>query len=737
MTRPVVLIATTSSTMAEALENGLREDCRRLGLKLEVCPSAETAGPFIQNNGAYDCAEDLFDVLERREPWELADTMVVLDLGVQLVGAFEPKGQKDEGWHRTDYRAGIAVELILRFPQVFPVFLSLSAHVDARPRHGASNGVGVLAPCTLKSGDGDAPDWREFRRLGTDLCKGVPVDFCKRLSALSVPLHFASPLDGGAGLRSVLARFSHGMRCWFDPTGLRTLVKHNFLETVFDDNPKRSRTADQRAVLRRRLESVAVAIDEEREFAMFSGYAAWKYGRRAWMVTTYSEFNVHPLWAAIDGDEAGSDVIVLRDIDLRFPDVPKDTDGTRRALKDVRRAAWSSKIGKSWYVRAISSEKNVTPVGGARKFGRFREGDQQNDNDHWRLGQTTDKTYFGFQKPVTSIYDLKDVLGPGARAAEESMIARLKAVTDVDSDAANGNAGNHGAPYVNLGMAESLLHQARRMDDCPSGHILGALLASEAYEMLLGMSKTTSLEALLEMHRAEVKAETGFPGVESTIQIASRSDDIAKSLQALYAGRDREESRSVRRTYLSQFWADLRIIYRQAERFEAAEQANIESLANGRWIPRTNASGVLSVAAGVAAFLFALNLWALDPGIFVMCLAVFVAFWRPSAVVRKRRLLRAATSLKWWAATAIIWSTAMAISYVLVCDIEWPRFFDVLRQSWMSSISLEPQAGAIVWPKEGHSWPWRVAEVSVIHVTGSYVLFGLLVAMLYRKVTRS
>ena len=96
-----------------------------MGLKLEICPDADHCHP-ASDIYTYDSAENLLEVLGKRDPVRLADTLLILDLGVYLEEAFAPMRAKygahasntSLGWHSmVTGRTGIAVELLLRFPQ--------------------------------------------------------------------------------------------------------------------------------------------------------------------------------------------------------------------------------------------------------------------------------------------------------------------------------------------------------------------------------------------------------------------------------------------------------------------------------------------------------------------------------------------------------------------------------------------------------------------------------------------
>jgi len=698
MKRPTVLVASTSKPMARVLELLLRRECQAIGLRL-LFPRKNKAGIF-------DSAEDLFDFLSEHKPADLADMLVLIDLaGTDLQSAFAPQpGPMGRHWHWTANRAGVATELLLRFPQVYPLFLSL--------------GVSGESYCKL------ADELRTIHRGGKG---GEKYEISKVLvQAFDIPLHFVSPLDDPHTIFRVLQHFAWGMRCWFDPTGLRTLVKNRFLGTVFGNDENWSNTwtrvghdKERREVLLDRLNKVAVAIDEEREFTMFNAYTAWKYGRRAWIVTTHAEFFEQPLWD--NRHEKAEDVLVLRDIDLRFPDIKSGNEGVRRNLMDIDQ--WKDRLGDKWCARAVSGEKKVVPISYL----------YQGKNSFGRLGQRIDTAnihYLGFPKPLSTLYALKAVLGSNAGDAECSVTGRLGTADELDSIGPDnaGESSGHGAPHINLAIAESLLEQAQRCTNGREESLIGALLASEAYELLLGMSKTTALEALQEMHRAEVRAEVFFPGVTHDLRIDERKRDIRQSLDSLYENHPNDHG-EVKNLFLAQVWADLKAIYRDAERFDAAEQANIESLVHSRWLPQVSLPRFSFKELGKRIR------------------AALTAF-RTNKVKTclKRMLIAPATSLCGWGVFVFLSSLAFTLLYYFcgawgydsiaggIGDAPWLQYWhEVIR----SSMAVELMGGLTDLGKNngGAATKW-VYIVSLFHLGFSYLFFGLLISMLYRKITR-
>lgn len=775
LSRPRVLVATTNPGMASALESVLPDLCRTEGLRLQIGPTGGSdLGP---RKGAYDCAEALFDDLAEHAPMELADTLVILDLGGDLLQAFSPTAQSaSEGWHRSSHRRpGVAVELLLRFPQVFPVFLSVAV-----PPVGEGP--------TIKD-----TDWRGWHQLIEALArkddpKGETEDKIQVWKEIGI--HFATPLDQGKMLAMALERFGGGLRTWFDPTGLRTRLKNHFLGTVFGDSSNWSTSTRARAVLRLRLTHVAVAVDEEREFATLNAYAAYKFGRRAALVTTYGELQDCEL---LKVECPGRDGVLLRDLDLRFPDIPDDKPNLREDLKNwnkiltvpgmnLKEVQDKGTMGE-WTVRAVSSHPEVV------------EGNNSWEGTELQFGQRCSKTpekvsakfqYLGFRKPIGSIYALRDVLDlntrKGTRGARSATTESGHSISSSLPAAEDLTGGNHGAPYQNLPMAEFLLLQARRCQEGPVENLIGAFLAAEAIELLLWMSPTTVLEALLLQHKKEVEAEVEFPGVARGIDIEPRRKDISWAVESRNDGefvnaffsilcrplgegatwdgryisfvitrfqqffgriwlsfktgwknwmnglRGQKKPRAVQDMFLSQFWAELKTVYREGEQFVAAERANTLSLAHGRW------SSKIGNRNWLPKFL---------PQKFHKIIHEI-----------KLSLVAKATNLVDWAFAFFVTNIIITLFYILVINknpiiiqelwlaqngpqIDITDCLNLFLSTIQSSISMQPSTiiGTLTSVHDPAALR-SIQLVNILHFGSSYLLFGVLIAMLYRKVTR-
>lgn len=582
---PRVIVATTSTEIANALETQLRHKCRELGLLLQV-------GPQSGGQKTFDSSEHLFSELGGMNPADLLDTLVVLHAGVDLEACFESKiSFMDSGWHVSrKNKPGVAMELVLRFPQAFPVFLSP-----------------LVPPCDTSAA---RDDWAEFHGWLDGWVEDVRKD-SGRTAAAMLPswekIHFASTVDEFAGLEAILERFANGFRSIFDPTGLRTLLRNRFLGQVFgtltrewDAGRGWENTKKVREQLNQRLAKLAVVLEEESDLTLLTGYAAYKFGYRSWMINTYSEFinEKLPDWGR------ASNLLLLRDIDLRLPDMPSPANpklSTRFELRNIYSDAWAKRLANvgSYTVRALSQDANVVRASklsptkhdpakceiiAQLKAHKNGEGptapDDQIDKDEinkraLRSGQSCicggKYKFVGLRKPFGSIYAATELLDEGS-GQPTSLIGRLPLVENMKRQSI------HGAPYMNLSIAADLIGQARRCRQAVEvrPHLVAALLAQEAYSLLLGMSTSTTLAALREVHLAEAAVESSSTGVAYSVSIKERCDDLTESVNNICP-------EGAGPNFLAKLWADLRLVYKDGEQFEASERANIESLVNAHW----------------------------------------------------------------------------------------------------------------------------------------------------------
>lgn len=605
----------------------------------------------------------LGSVLRSRSPLELFHTQLVVDVGSALREALQA-GQRHEDlgplshWtHDASSQLGLVVRLALTFPQ-----------------------MGLLVLHDL-----DAEALRDCLRH--ELFFSVPdsVPHQEELLERLIEQHFFHHDHLTQAVQRSLT-FLRGWRSLFDPTGLRTLCKLRLIANIFASGNDRGRpnleqTLEQRTILAKRLENVALAVDEDQSSALFHAYGCYRFGYRSSTVTDFRFFDDPDTWKA-----PGAHRIVLRDTDLRFPDIHgrepprqgQDQRSVRARLEDVTSDLWtlgpapefSPKLAQGWWVRTIAAGE---PGLKEKLWPDITEEERV-------LGQRGNDLV-GIPKPLSSLYDLGLVLPGDPRPLAAGIVPPRRL---------EGNSG-HFAPYINLPLASELLVQAKRLSGEHELHwLIGAILALEADEVLLGMSEYTGLEAIRWLHRCEVRAEIRSVGFSGSLHIHSRKQELESLVNHRYS-----KDELSRDHFLSRLWDDLRSLYKSTEQFHAAEEANIESFCKHKHFPRTHWAHI------------------------------------PEEILRRGVILCASSVFAWCGvflfATMALWALYSLGGVEGAWDV--PLLFQVLA----SSLIGEPAFGI----QEVNPQAPFLKAVILAHYGSSYVLFGFFLSMVYRRITRS
>ncbi len=279
----------------------------------------------------------------------------------------------------------------------------------------------------------------------------------------------------------------------------------------------------------------AAALDDEKSYAYFNAYTAYRFGLRAFPIrhrrTAESLIAAKGNVAAIRGDLSAT----FEDIFLNFPDRENDIH-----YSDLARDRRETFVGLSlagWRIFVSSSQ---TQVGTDDRRERNRDYIQAGANA--RLGARE------VRKPLSGMFDLWQKSGLD-RALEWSYFApdgkelRVRGRGDkflwpppletLGEEEATG----HGSPGTLLMVAEHLIHRANRLMDAGVNSVVeavrGAVLATDALELLGDRTPTTAIEALGLKHRFEMLAECQFSGVEYHLRIKDRLSEIKTETRIL------------------------------------------------------------------------------------------------------------------------------------------------------------------------------------------------------------
>lgn len=664
--------------------------CRELLSHFEMAPHIKkTLGSKLVSKNIYKTYHELIEDLRAQRPEQLLDIYFILI----CPGSIRPllncghQQQISESW-KVDAHShmGLFSQIVIEFPQ-------LNSHVAFSQENQST----------------------QLASFKDELAISIPdsIEQCHEIITHAFEHHFFDLVYETPKILNSVQNFLQGNRYLFDPTGLRTLFKLRLIANVFagiNDHGELDlkNTLEQRNVIASRLNHLCVAIDEDLNSATFHAYASYRYGWRAWTITTFKEFDHAHLWHS-----QAKHKLVIRDTDLRFPDINAKepyrnqfgNTNVRYRLECVHSDLWkhlpkgedpSNKLDKNWNVRVITANQHqVTQqkqtfhseeeLSKGETYSESRQEFSAMESPQHKLPM-----YLGIAKPFNSFYDLSQLWSDHKTFPymHQTLAARLKPPARLMSKS------GHFAPYINLPLAEQLLHQVKRCDgQNENGWLLSSILACEADELLLGMSEYSGLEAIRFLHRSEVMAEIESIGLSGRIKINHRKHEINQLVATRY-----QDDISRQDQFLSRFWDDCRTLYKNSEQFQASEQANVESFSKRKWLHNSPHLGKIEE-------------------------------W-----LRKGMIL-CASSLGAWSAFWMISNAVFYILYCLLLEHQNIHHFDFMYQVYISSLIGEPSFGFT--ESLGEALNNQVKLIVFLHFGCSYILFGFFLSMVYRRITRS
>lgn len=285
----------------------------------------------------------------------------------------------------------------------------------------------------------------------------------------------------------------------FDPNGLRNAIRKNINNTREQTKIHQLKERSDRAL----------SIEDEKEYAFFHAYTAYKLGYRCSLITSEKQLN--------DLKESSPKIgLQFEDIYLNFPDRKKED------LSDLKQRDQE-------YFSFLKEVKNriFTTVGHSHtKHSRSNKGYKK-----WLklIGKKVETLY----KPSSGIYDIlrKSKLFDAYTEIKKWEYKRMKTPEISDT-----SKRSHSTPGVLLLIAEKMLSRAQKIlakaQSVPEA-IHSALLAMDAKELLGGRTPTIAIKAVALQHEAEVTAENMFFGVEYARNVDDRIKDIEEEITAI------------------------------------------------------------------------------------------------------------------------------------------------------------------------------------------------------------
>ncbi len=285
-----------------------------------------------------------------------------------------------------------------------------------------------------------------------------------------------------------------------------------------------------------RRKQLAVALDEERAYADFHAYTAYRNGFRAFALTTDATARGLP-------EDMGI-TLTFEDIYLNFPDKTakegysslSTRDGWFPPLRDAGRRYFISvghRFGVHQGLYSTDCQETICLLREEDRGGLVLNKPVAGMHAIWReTGLETKLEWFDVDDEGLRHIGVGDgyVWPPRPPNEDEPL-----------------ESGGHSAPGRLLQVAEHLIHRAERLVGevkCVQDAVRGAVLATDALELLGCRTPTLARDALELKHRFEVLAECQFGGVEFNLDLKPRFAEIRRDLTAIcvWFGPDHRQS---------------------------------------------------------------------------------------------------------------------------------------------------------------------------------------------------
>ena len=358
-----------------------------------------------------------------------------------------------------------------------------------------------------------------------------------------------------------------------DPTGLREWVRDKARDHDCDYLPKREHTA--------------AAMDEEKAYAYFHGYTAYRFGYRSDVVSSWAlakhlfepskqEGTSSESPKAANGENSHRYRLLIEDMSLNFADRGAGIHLLQLAsyLENV-----SAKQGRAHHLHKLDSASAqedsqvrllVTTGQGSARYSDALAENRRYLRDRKQRGRG--QVIF---KPAGGMFELWDE----ARLLKRSPSGRRKGDAEgfiwppnkqpAQSEGETGSG--HGAPGRMSLIADSLLRRAHAIQNTDTSvleDIQGALLATDALELLGGRTPTLAAEALTQKHLLEVQAECHFSGAEFHFDMKPRLAELEIEAQAIADAFQRSEQENARLNILMRTENRLVKLLRDANQFD-------------------------------------------------------------------------------------------------------------------------------------------------------------------------
>nr|VFJ87190.1 MAG: hypothetical protein BECKH772A_GA0070896_1000247 [Candidatus Kentron sp. H]VFJ88840.1 MAG: hypothetical protein BECKH772B_GA0070898_1000243 [Candidatus Kentron sp. H]VFJ95087.1 MAG: hypothetical protein BECKH772C_GA0070978_1000194 [Candidatus Kentron sp. H] len=327
----------------------------------------------------------------------------------------------------------------------------------------------------------------------------------------------------------------------FDPTGLRDWIRkrtnYELEHTIKDDLRLPER------------DELAASIEDEKAYAWFHGYAAYRFGYRADVITTWTLMKER---FGKEGEKHGYRLL-LEDMSLNFPDREAHTHllrlGSHTDPNDK-----DKKQGRAHHCPQLDSADDKAETSKCRilittgQTGYRDAADALKENEAYLQKKKQGRGKI-VSKPTSGLFDLWKKRGLLYRVPRNEPCKRPGNALGFfwppapppskgprQEDGQPQQEGGHGAPGRLLLIADRLIERAGVLIGKVTSvgeAVQGAVLATDALELTGGRTPATAIEALSLKHRFEVLAECQFSGVGHHIEMEPRMDEIALETESI------------------------------------------------------------------------------------------------------------------------------------------------------------------------------------------------------------
>jgi hypothetical protein len=275
--------------------------------------------------------------------------------------------------------------------------------------------------------------------------------------------------------------------------------------------------------------SRAAAIDEEVDYALLHGYAAYRFGFRADLVTTWR------LMKSLFGEQAAQNhgyQLLIEDVRLRFPDKPNDVHLSTLPTYFIEKEP----NGREHHCPLLSNARDVSSWRILVTTGQSSPKEEVVAINDAYLSQKPNGRGRTLFKPVGGVFDLWHDAGLLEELDERLCEGYAKGFNWPPEALEDHWSGRHAAPGQLTMIAAYLIDRAaglRMRTATLADSIRAAVLASDAVELIGGRTPALTLSGLALKHEMEVRAECAFVGAGFHFEVGRRLKAIEAEVSSV------------------------------------------------------------------------------------------------------------------------------------------------------------------------------------------------------------